>query len=105
VAGLLGGERIEAAIAGRDAVDERGDAQRLEALLAHPLLELAHAAPPGERADAREADEVVGIVVRERRRLVVRGPERDGVDDARLPKLGHVIVQRRGGAAAARGAS
>ena len=42
--GGLGVERVEAPIAGRDAVDEGRDAEGLEALLAHPALQLAHAA-------------------------------------------------------------
>src|SRR2546430_15893819 len=75
-------ERIEAAIAGRDAVHQGGDAERDELLLAHAKLQLADPAHAVERADAGEADEAVRVVAQELGHLVVGGAERQRSHDA-----------------------
>src|SRR5438552_7203510 len=93
--GRLRVERIVAPVARGNHVDERRDAEGLEAFLADQPLELADAghALEGVDADARQPDEAIGIAAQERRLLVVGDAERDGAHDAELAELVDVGVE------------
>src|SRR6266446_3550312 len=88
-------ERVVAPVARRNAVDERRDAERLEALFANQPLELADArhALEGVDADARQPDEAIGIASQERRLLVVGDTEGHGAHDPELAELVDVGVE------------
>src|SRR5262249_35676527 len=88
--GRLGVERVEATIARWDAIHERRDAESLEPLLAHALLQLADATHAEKRADAGQADEAVWIVASELHHLVVGGAEGYGAHDAHFLQQLHV---------------
>src|SRR5437667_3512298 len=93
-------ERVVAPVAGGNAVDERRDAERLEALLADQPLELADTGHTleGVDADARQPDEAVGVAAQERRLLLVRDAERHRAHDSELAELVDVRVQAHVGA-------
>ncbi len=88
--GGLGVERVEAAIAGRNAVHEGRDAEGLEALLTHALLQLADAAHAEKCADPGEADETIRVFAAQLGHLVVGGAEGHRAHDARFFHQLHV---------------
>ncbi len=98
--GRLRVERVVAPVARGNHVDQRRDAERLEPVLAHEPLELAHARHALERvdADAREPDEAIGIASQERRLFLVGDAEGHRAHDPELAELGDVGVEAHVGA-------
>src|SRR5882724_1302274 len=93
--GRLGVERVVAAVARRKAVDQRGDAEGAEALLAHQALELAHPAHALvlDDADPGQPEEPAGKPPQELPGLGVGQAERHGAHDAEGGNVLHIGVQ------------
>ena len=98
--GRLRVEGVVAPVARGNHVDQRGDAERLEAFFAHEPLELADTrhALEGVDADARQPDEAIGIAAQQRRLFLVRDAEGHGAHDPELAELVDVGVEPHVGA-------